>query len=75
MKTAMLSLRAKARIAAILGALYAVVPTVGLAGEPAELSPLQQLGKFLYFDKNLSSPPGQSCANALHLIPACISFG
>jgi len=26
------------------------------------LSPLQELGKFLYFDENLSTPPGQACA-------------
>jgi cytochrome c peroxidase len=28
----------------------------------AKLSPLEQLGKRLFFDTNLSSPPGQSCA-------------
>lgn len=29
----------------------------------ADLSPMEQLGKELFFDKNLSSPPGQSCAS------------
>jgi cytochrome c peroxidase len=29
----------------------------------AELSPLEQLGKQIFFDKNLSSPAGQSCAS------------
>lgn len=29
----------------------------------ADLSPLEQLGKQIFFDKNLSSPPGQSCAS------------
>ncbi|MGR9117161.1 MAG: cytochrome-c peroxidase [Gammaproteobacteria bacterium] len=28
----------------------------------ADLSPLEQLGKQLFFDQNLSTPPGQSCA-------------
>lgn len=28
----------------------------------AELTPLEELGKFLFFDSNLSTPPGQSCA-------------
>lgn len=28
----------------------------------AELTPLEQLGKLLFFDENLSTPPGQSCA-------------
>lgn len=26
------------------------------------LSPIEELGKFLYFDENLSTPPGMSCA-------------
>jgi cytochrome c peroxidase len=29
----------------------------------ADLSPMEQLGKELFFDTNLSSPPGQSCAS------------
>lgn len=29
----------------------------------ADLSPLEQLGKQIFFDKNLSSPAGQSCAS------------
>jgi cytochrome c peroxidase len=28
-----------------------------------ELEPIEQLGKFLYFDENLSEPSGQSCAS------------
>ncbi len=27
-----------------------------------DLTPVEELGKFLFFDTNLSSPPGQSCA-------------
>ena len=33
----------------------------GLAAD--ELTPVEQLGKFLYFDENLSEPAGQSCAS------------
>jgi cytochrome c peroxidase len=29
----------------------------------AELSPIEQLGKELFFDTNLSTPPGQACAS------------
>jgi cytochrome c peroxidase len=29
---------------------------------PSSLSPLEELGKKLFFDKNLSTPPGQECA-------------
>ena len=32
------------------------------ASEPVSLSPKEQLGKILFFDTNLSSPEGQSCA-------------
>lgn len=34
----------------------------GISGQGTSLSPLEQLGKMLYFDENLSTPPGQSCA-------------
>jgi cytochrome c peroxidase len=32
------------------------------AGAPAKLTPLEELGKTLFFDTGLSSPPGQDCA-------------
>jgi len=37
----------------------------GLASEPAEtaLSPKERLGKLLFFDTSLSTPPGQSCSS------------
>lgn len=37
---------------------------IGLAASPAtaQLTDLQELGKKLFFDNNLSTPPGQSCA-------------
>jgi cytochrome c peroxidase len=40
-------------------------PLAGLisaATAPASLTPEETLGKFLFFDENLSTPPGQSCA-------------
>jgi len=42
----------------------AVFLLAGLVAAAAaqELSPLEQLGKLLFFDTNLSTPPGQSCA-------------
>jgi len=48
--------------------LLAVVPLVlllfaGVGRQSASsLSPLEELGKRLFFDKNLSTPPGQECA-------------
>jgi len=27
-----------------------------------ELTPMEELGKLIFFDENLSTPPGQSCA-------------
>lgn len=43
--------------------LMLIVPLGGVSAQ--ELTPLEQLGKFLFFDPNLSTPPGppgQSCA-------------
>ncbi|MBE0598145.1 MAG: cytochrome-c peroxidase, partial [Desulfuromonadales bacterium] len=39
--------------------------TVALGGmvAAAELSPVENLGKQLFFDASLSNPPGQSCAD------------
>ena len=44
-----------------LAALAAIVLMVAPA--QAQLTPMEQLGKFLYFDTNLSTPSGQSCAS------------
>jgi len=33
-----------------------------MKGQVGTLTPLEELGKMLYFDENLSTPPGQSCA-------------
>jgi cytochrome c peroxidase len=43
-----------------LGGLLAVV--LASAEPTGKLSPVEELGKKLFFDTNLSSPPGQSCA-------------
>lgn len=47
-------------MSAALTAIFLSVPVT--ASEPASLSPKEQLGKILFFDTNLSSPEGQSCA-------------
>ncbi len=52
-------------IAAVTMTVFVVLGWALLAGQEkpaAKLSPLEQLGKRLFFDTNLSSPPGQSCA-------------
>jgi cytochrome c peroxidase len=37
--------------------------TLAMAGANAQsLTPLEELGKNLFFDPNLSTPPGQACA-------------
>jgi cytochrome c peroxidase len=41
--------------------LNAAYPSIGGA-QQIQLSPVEQLGKRLFFDKNLSNPKGQSCA-------------
>jgi cytochrome c peroxidase len=45
---------------AVVTAVFLSVPL--LASEPVSLSPKEQLGIILFFDTNLSSPKGQSCA-------------
>jgi len=51
---------AKKTILFFLGGVLAIVLTIA---EPLpKLSPIEELGKKLFFDTNLSSPPGQSCA-------------
>ncbi|MDO9139064.1 MAG: cytochrome c peroxidase, partial [Methylobacter sp.] len=43
---------------------FCVAETTQLSnGEVSQLTPVQQLGKHIFFDKNLSSPVGQSCAS------------
>ncbi|OGW48093.1 MAG: cytochrome C [Nitrospirae bacterium RBG_13_41_22] len=45
-------------------ALYSVICLIGASGitYAEELIPIEQLGKELFFDENLSTPPVQSCA-------------
>jgi cytochrome c peroxidase len=51
---------ALAATSAILAA--ALLASLGAQTAPAELSPIEELGKKLFFDRNLSSPAGQDCA-------------
>jgi cytochrome c peroxidase len=45
----------------LVGLLAACLPNQAYSQEPG-LTPMEQLGKHLFFDTNLSVPPGQSCA-------------
>ncbi len=46
----------------IFVAILALVPALLGLGQ-TDLTPVEQLGELLYFDENLSTPPGQSCAS------------
>jgi cytochrome c peroxidase len=51
------------KILPILGcALGAALTVATAAANEQELSPMEKLGESLFFDTNLSTPPGQSCA-------------
>ncbi len=54
------------RASAVIGPVVLAAAVLGTAcrsGSPATgLSPIEELGKRLFFDPNLSSPPGQACA-------------
>ena len=47
--------------ASIVGIALAAAVTASATGRPG-LSPKEQLGKALFFDTNLSTPPGMACA-------------
>ncbi|MHC4305412.1 MAG: cytochrome-c peroxidase [Planctomycetota bacterium] len=44
------------------GLAFLLAPNARGAEFARQLTPMEQLGKFLFFDENLSTPPGQSCA-------------
>lgn len=53
----------KNKIALLSVMLLVLVLSAGVGRKlPSSLSPLEDLGKRLFFDKNLSTPPGQDCA-------------
>ncbi|MCF6364008.1 MAG: cytochrome-c peroxidase [Gammaproteobacteria bacterium] len=54
------------RITRLIVACVSVLFSVYFSNVQAELSQQQLLGKFLYFDENLSEPAGQSCASCHH---------
>ena len=50
-----------------LGLCISICAALGFAPVVAQpLTPIEQLGAFLYFDENLSEPAGQSCASCHH---------
>ncbi|HUU37978.1 MAG TPA: cytochrome c peroxidase [Candidatus Desulfaltia sp.] len=53
----------KNRIVLLSVVLLVTVLSVGVGQKsPSSLSPLEELGKKLFFDRSLSTPPGQDCA-------------
>ena len=56
-------MKSKIRLLAIVILALGFLAGVGTAKKsPSSLSPKEELGKKLFFDKNLSTPPGQDCA-------------
>jgi cytochrome c peroxidase len=49
-------------LAVMAGVALLLAPDARGADFARQLTPMEQLGKFLFFDENLSTPPGQSCA-------------
>lgn len=62
-------MRSKILFVVGIGLLLVLIPFSALASpEPVmnELSDIERLGEFLYFDEDLSEPAGQSCASCHH---------
>ncbi len=53
-------------IAAFAAAIMLFVTEVGVSAQQVTLTPMEELGKLLFFDENLSEPAGQSCASCHH---------
>jgi cytochrome c peroxidase len=57
------TMRSLNRAGLLIIPVFGLLLSAALAAPPsAALAPLEELGKKLFFDKNLSTPPGQSCA-------------
>jgi cytochrome c peroxidase len=52
--------------ATVAGAVALLLCVVGSRALCEELTPIEELGKQLFFDMNLSTPPGQACAVCHH---------
>ncbi len=46
----------------VISATLALVTTLSIPAAHADLTPMEQLGNKLYFDANLSTPPGRACS-------------
>lgn len=57
-----MKIQARIVIVAVLTVLVALSAGAGAAALEEPLTPMEQLGKHLLFDSNLSTPAGQSCA-------------
>lgn len=51
------------RVRTSLIAVVSVLLVAGVGATLANLTPIEELGEFLYFDENLSEPSGQACAS------------
>lgn len=47
---------------AVLAVALILAGSLSTSGQARDLTPMEQLGKLLFFDDDLSTPPGQSCA-------------
>ncbi|NQV60359.1 MAG: c-type cytochrome [Alphaproteobacteria bacterium] len=47
----------------VLVSIAIVAPLPALSAEDSELTPIEELGKAIFFDTNLSQPEGQACAS------------
>jgi cytochrome c peroxidase len=54
--------RRAAAIFLVAASVFLLVPFAPVTAPAGELTPLQALGERLFFDPNLSNPPGQACA-------------
>ncbi|MFA5354935.1 MAG: cytochrome-c peroxidase, partial [Thermodesulfovibrionales bacterium] len=50
----------------IVFVLFVAAFVMAHAGNGMAMTPEEQLGKLIYFDANLSNPPGQACADCHH---------
>ena len=53
-------------VTALLAAIVMFVMEGSVSAQQVPLTPMEELGKFLFFDENLSEPAGQSCASCHH---------
>jgi len=53
-------------VAVFFAAIAMFVMEISVSAQQVPLTPMEELGKFLFFDDNLSEPAGQSCSSCHH---------